>query len=118
MRSNSSDVYDVFLGIISSVIFDRDTASKTATMPCNAILNNDTLGSYSKVNLDTLAHTKAQYEQLLRMHDVVTRIGLKKSSIYAKIQQGSFPRPVKIGRATLWRASELDAWIATHQSSD
>ncbi|MEJ2229236.1 MAG: AlpA family phage regulatory protein [Alphaproteobacteria bacterium] len=52
------------------------------------------------------------------MQDVVARIGLKRSTIYAKIQQGSFPRPVKIGRATLWRASELDAWIATHQSSD
>jgi prophage regulatory protein len=118
MRSNSSDVYDVFLGIISSVIFDGDTASKTATMLCNAILNNDKIGSYSEANSDAITHAKAQYEQLLRMHDVVTRIGLKKSSIYAKIQQGSFPRPVKIGRATMWRASELEAWIATHQSED
>ena len=50
-------------------------------------------------------------ERLLSIAEVGTTIGFKSSSIYLKIQQGTFPAPVKIGAASRWRESEVQAWI-------
>jgi predicted DNA-binding transcriptional regulator AlpA len=35
--------------------------------------------------------------RLLRLPDVEARVGLKRSSIYRKIEEGSFPRPILLG---------------------
>ena len=50
---------------------------------------------------------------LLRLRDVLARVGLKRSTVYARISNGSFPRPVPLGtpRAVAWVASEVDEWI-------
>lgn len=50
---------------------------------------------------------------ILRRRDVEARTGLSRSTIYAKIAQGCFPRPVKLGeRAVGFIASEIDAWLS------
>lgn len=49
---------------------------------------------------------------LLRLGQVESRVGLKKSKIYALIAEGKFPRPVKIGHASSWVSTEIDQWIA------
>lgn len=39
-------------------------------------------------------------------------IALSKSQMYALIQRGKFPKPIKIGlRAVAWPEPEIDAWI-------
>lgn len=49
-----------------------------------------------------------------RRPQVQVRTGLPKSSIYALMAKGTFPRPVKIGaRAVGWLNSDIDAWIET-----
>ncbi len=51
-------------------------------------------------------------DRLIRLPEVVDRIGFKKSNIYRLIQEDKFPRPVKIGcRASAWKESEIQAWI-------
>lgn len=51
---------------------------------------------------------------LLRLPEVKKATGLGRSSIYAMEKSGTFPQRVSIGpRAVAWRASEVDAWIAT-----
>lgn len=51
-------------------------------------------------------------EHLLRLPQVRARVGLGRSSIYAAISAGEFPRPVSIGaRAIAWPASSIDEWI-------
>lgn len=50
-------------------------------------------------------------ERLLTITNVVNIVGFRSSSIYLKIQQGTFPAPVKIGTASRWRESEVQAWI-------
>lgn len=51
-------------------------------------------------------------ESIQRLPQVEARTGLKRSTIYLNIQQGSFPAPVKLGpRAVGWRESDIDAWI-------
>lgn len=53
-------------------------------------------------------------ERLLRLPDVVARVGLQKSSIYEMLGRNppAFPRPLKLSRrAVCWPASAIDAWI-------
>lgn len=50
--------------------------------------------------------------QLLRLPQVLTRVGLRTTRLYQLIGDGSFPAPVKLGeRAVAWLESEVDNWI-------
>jgi prophage regulatory protein len=56
---------------------------------------------------------KAQPERLLRLPEVESLVGLRKSSIYDAMKRGEFPAPVKLSRrAVCWPASAIDGWIA------
>ena len=51
-------------------------------------------------------------ESLLRRPDVEAITGLSRSSIYAAMSRGEFPRPIKIGRrAVAWPKTVIDNWI-------
>ncbi|MDR8399522.1 AlpA family transcriptional regulator [Paraburkholderia sp. USG1] len=57
-------------------------------------------------------------DQVMRMKDVVKKIGLCRATIYSMISRGEFPRPIRIGeRATGWRESELEAWLANRSAA-
>jgi prophage regulatory protein len=50
---------------------------------------------------------------LIRLSDVKHRTGLSRSTIYARIVDGKFPRSVPLGRrAVAWLDTEIDQWIA------
>jgi len=50
--------------------------------------------------------------KILRRHDVQDRTGLSRSTIYAMMTTGAFPRPMRLGlRAVGWAESEIDAWL-------
>lgn len=58
-------------------------------------------------------------EKLLRLADVEIVVGLKKSSLYNLINEGRFPKPVKLGkRAVRWRYSDLQKFISHLSSSE
>ena len=40
--------------------------------------------------------------------------GFSAKHIYHLINQDKFPAPVKIGRASLWRLSEINSWLDSH----
>ncbi len=50
---------------------------------------------------------------ILRLPQVKARTGLSRSTIYARIAQGSFPKPVPLGgaRAVGWVESQIERWI-------
>ena len=49
---------------------------------------------------------------ILRRPEVEARTGLSRSTIYLKVAQGTFPRPISLGpRAVGWIAEEIDAWL-------
>jgi len=53
-----------------------------------------------------------------RRPKVQVRTGLPKSSIYALMAKGAFPKPIKIGvRAVGWLDSDIDAWIEAQVSA-
>ena len=50
---------------------------------------------------------------ILRRPDVEAVTGLSRSTIYKWMDEGSFPKPVKLGpRAVGWREEQIEAWIA------
>ena len=53
-----------------------------------------------------------QYK-ILRRRQVEARTGLSLSTIYARIAEGAFPRPIDLGggRAVGWVDSEINEWL-------
>ena len=50
--------------------------------------------------------------RILRLPDVKARTGLSRSTIYAKVKEGSFPKYISLGiRSVGWLESEIEAWI-------
>lgn len=50
--------------------------------------------------------------QLLRISDVSKKTTLAKSTLWLKIAQGQFPKPIKLSPAiSVWKQSDIDAWI-------
>lgn len=53
--------------------------------------------------------------RLFRVQELTARLGVSRSTIYDWLQnpdpEHPFPRPVKIGRITAWRASDVQAWL-------
>ena len=49
--------------------------------------------------------------KLIRIEDVAQKTTLAKSTIWLKISQGDFIRPTRIGGISLWKESDVDAWI-------
>jgi prophage regulatory protein len=55
-------------------------------------------------------------DKILRRTQVEDRIGLSRSTLYAMIADGTFPKPIRIGkRAVGWTESSLTAWVASKQ---
>ena len=49
---------------------------------------------------------------VLRLPIVKTRTGLSRSTIYSRITEGSFPRPIRLGaRAVGWLESDIESWL-------
>jgi len=69
--------------------------------------------SESPATLITYPVGRLSNARILRLKQVVTTVGLAKSSIYRKIQIGTFPPPIKLGgaRASGWLSTEVLEWI-------
>lgn len=50
---------------------------------------------------------------ILRLPAVKARTGLARSTIYLRISQGDFPKPVQLGsgRAVGWLEDEVTSWL-------
>ena len=57
--------------------------------------------------------------RLLRRPEVEKLTGLSRSSIYAMMERGEFPRPRRIGqRAVAWDEAALERWLATRAEAN
>ena len=53
-----------------------------------------------------------QSKQILRLDDVIKKVGLSRSSIFKMIDANSFPQSISLNeRAIGWLSSEVDDWI-------
>lgn len=56
--------------------------------------------------------------RLLRRPEVEREIGLSRSTIYAMMQRGEFPRPKRLGRrAVAWPEHEIEAFKRSLQTT-
>lgn len=52
-------------------------------------------------------------DRIIRLKTVLSRTGLSRSTVYRKMQDGTFPRNLKIStRCAGWRESSIEAWIS------
>jgi prophage regulatory protein len=50
---------------------------------------------------------------ILRLPAVKTRTGLSRSTIYLRVKEGRFPKPISLGaRAVGWVDAEVEEWLA------
>ena len=57
-------------------------------------------------------------DSILRLPAVKTRTGLSRSTIYLRVSQGTFPRPVSLGgRAVGWVEEEIQSWLAERSAA-
>ena len=51
--------------------------------------------------------------QMLRRKQVEALTGLSRSTIYAEMKRGTFPKPVRLSRrAVAWRAKDITEWVS------
>ncbi len=52
---------------------------------------------------------------ILRLPTVKARTGLSRSTIYLRVSNGLFPKPVSLGgRAVGWVEADIDDWLNRH----
>ena len=65
---------------------------------------------------------QSPHKRLIRLPEVLSRTGYGRTTIYRKMEEGTFPRSVKLGgppidpnvfdtRAVAWIEDEVDQWI-------
>ena len=58
------------------------------------------------------AMTTDTSDRILRINTVLDRTGLSRSTLYRKVQAGTFPQQVKIAtRCAGWRESAVNYWM-------
>jgi len=64
---------------------------------------------------EPLAHhpSSGDMPRLIRLPEVMARVGLKRSSIYQRMMEGRFPKSRSLGpRCTVWVEAEIAAFVA------
>jgi len=57
-------------------------------------------------------------QKLIRLPQVKLTTGLSKSSIYARIAEGTFPKQIALGpRLVVWVESDIQKWISEQVSA-
>jgi prophage regulatory protein len=57
--------------------------------------------------------SQATTERFIRLPELERIVGFKRSTIYRKTGEGTFPAPIKCGpNTTVWLASSIDRWMA------
>ena len=61
-----------------------------------------------------MKNTHREKLKILRLKKVKDRTGLSRSTIYLRIQKGTFPRPINLGaRAVGWIETEIQHWLTS-----
>lgn len=51
-------------------------------------------------------------ERILRLPEVLSTVGLSRSSLYTLISKGAFPQQIRLSpRTSGWRLSDIEEWI-------
>lgn len=52
--------------------------------------------------------------RLIRLPEVLERVGMKRSAVYQRMRDGRFPRSRSLGaKCVVWVEAEIDEWICS-----
>ncbi len=55
--------------------------------------------------------------RILRRREVEKRTGLSRSTLYAQMAEGTFPKPIRLGkRAVGWTDSAIEEWVTSREA--
>lgn len=58
------------------------------------------------------------HERFLPMHAVIELTGLSRATIYRRVDQGEFPKPVKVSeRRICFKETQIREWMDTRQAA-
>lgn len=49
--------------------------------------------------------------KMLKLYEVIEKLGICRTNLYKLINKGSFPKPVKFDRRSRWPEHEVDEWL-------
>ena len=76
------------------------------------------LGSHGNARELNRIYMHYPMNKLLRLPQVKSATGLSKSTIYARIAEGAFPKQIPLGpRLVVWVESDIQNWIAEQVSA-
>ncbi len=81
-------------GLLLSLIIQRENQrmnTKTSAVPATSLLNAD--------------------DPLIDMNFITTYTNMTDKWFYKLIGDNQFPKPIKLGRSSRWRKSEVEAWM-------
>lgn len=48
----------------------------------------------------------------LRLPQVLARVAISRSTLWRRVHDGSFPKPLKLSaRVTVWRSNDVEGWM-------
>lgn len=56
-------------------------------------------------------------DRLLRLPQVLERVGLSRPTLYRRIEAGEFPKQIKLGTSSAWPESEVSAYVEKAKAS-
>ena len=66
----------------------------------------------SPLSADSVAPATSGTTRLLRLPEVMARVGMKRSAIYQRMSEGRFPKSRSLGpKCAVWVEKEIDDWI-------
>ncbi|CAD5358523.1 Putative phage regulatory protein [Enterobacter cancerogenus] len=81
-------------GLLLLLIIQRENKhmnTKTSVAPATTLLNAD--------------------DPLIDMHFITAYTNMTDKWFYKLIAENQFPKPIKLGRSSRWRKSEVEAWM-------
>lgn len=68
--------------------------------------------SFAAPRGDAMPSPLAPVPVFLRLPQVLARVPISRSTLWRRVQAGSFPRPLKLSaRVTVWRSQDIDGWM-------
>lgn len=72
------------------------------------MLNRNETNSSNSVS----SRAASSHPRLMRLPEVMDRVGLRRSAIYERMREGKFPSSRSLGpRCTVWLEEEIDDWV-------
>lgn len=78
-----------------------------------SLLNLIQAGAFLMTNTTTTSvPTSLLTDQFIDMKFITQLTGLTNKWFYKLIQDGEFPKPIKLGRSSRWLKSEVELWLS------